>query len=138
MKEVRLGDMVLDHLAVGYETEFEAYEAGKRGPAAYAPVMLGFDDVSSPKRENEQGATYYEKTDRVLPTAYRVSVNEIVFVGKSDTLGKVTFSGELDAEALKKAKASLSHASAGPVLIGTLTIGGHVFRHVALSWFGGD
>lgn len=125
----------LHHLFIGQAREFEAWEKGER-TATFAPVMLQFDDLSSPTGTNELGQTYHERTVRVLPTSYEVTDEAVRFEGDS-SLGRVSFQGRLDRGALATARRNLGGGEA-PVLTGTLRIGASTFSNVKFTWFGGD
>lgn len=136
--EIRVGTVVLNHIAISTESEFKAYEAAKTHEDPYAPVMAQLDDTSSKKGENELGQTYYEKSERLLPTSYAVSTGKLAFTATSKTLGPVTFTGKPDMKVIKAGKASLSHVTETPALTGTLTIGTTVFKDVTFIWWGGE
>jgi hypothetical protein len=93
LTEVRAGKWSLDHVFVGQTAEFQSWEAGTRSPT-FAPVMLQFDDVTSPMVANEIGESR-SITVRVLPTSYSVTDTSIAFEGRSPELGAVAFEGNL-------------------------------------------
>jgi len=133
---VQSGNLKLASLDIGQAGDFADWEAGKR-PAAYAPIFMTFDDVTSPTAEDALGRTYRTVSVRVMPTAYRVDGQEVSFHGVDPNLGQVTFTGAFDLKALRAAKA------AGPgeprlVLTGALQIGAHPFRNVVFKYFAGD
>ncbi|NEX94550.1 hypothetical protein [Caulobacter sp. 17J65-9] len=132
--EIQVVQWRLDHLHLGSPTEFEDWAAGRR-TAAYAPVMMEFDDTKSPKKINELGQDVYAVRERVLPDAWRVTESEVAFVDNHPRLGKVSFQGALDRKALARAKAGDGEAV---VLTGTLTVGEAVFTDLKFTWFGGD
>lgn len=134
--EVRSGTLKLTSLNIGQASDFTDWEAGKR-PAAYAPIFLAFDDVSSPAAQNELGQTYHLVSLRVMPNAYRVDGREVSFHGVDPRLGQVTFTGAFDLEALKAAKAD-GPGEPQPVLRGELQIGEQHFRDLGFMYFGGD
>lgn len=138
VKEIRVGSHVLTYIAIGAEGEFKTYEATKTHTDPYAPVMAQLDDTSSKKGENELGQTYYEKSERLLPTSYAVSAIKIAFTSTSTSLGPVTFSGRPDVKVIKAGKASLAHVTEKPALTGTLTIGETVFKDTKFIWWGGE
>ncbi|MDO8290868.1 MAG: hypothetical protein Q7T44_16765 [Parvibaculum sp.] len=138
VKEIRVGAYVLHHIAISTEGEFKAYEATKTHTDPYAPVMAHLDDTSSKTGTNELGQTYYEKSERLLPTSYAVSATKLAFTSTSKTLGAVTFTGKPDVKVIKAGKASLAHVTEKPALTGTLTIGKTTFKDAKFIWWGGE
>lgn len=132
--EVRIGKWSFDHVFVGQTVAFQAWEAGNRG-GTFAPVMLLFDDATSPMVETETGEAY-SVTARVLPTAYTVTDTSISFVGRSPELGAISFEGVLDPGALATSRRNLGND--GVVITGALKIGEAPVRNVQLRWWGGD
>ncbi|MDI6624965.1 MAG: hypothetical protein QME55_09565 [Brevundimonas sp.] len=131
---VRIGQWSLDHLFVGQASEFESWEGGSRSDT-FAPVMIQFDDASSPMVATELGEAH-SVTARVLPTRYEVTDASVMFEGRSPEQGRVTFDGRLDADALATSKRNLG--GDGVVLTGTLTAGGRTVENVRLRWWMGD
>lgn len=131
---VRIGQWSLDHLFVGQASEFETWEGGARDEP-FAPVMLQFDDTTSPMVATELGEAH-SVTARVLPTRYEVTDTAVSFEGRSPELGKVSFDGRLDPDALATAKRNLG--GDGVVMTGSLTAGGQTVRDVRLRWWMGD
>ena len=134
VSEVAIGSLRLDHIFLGQAFEFEAWESGEISPT-FAPVMLQFDDVSSPMVATELGEAHSVSV-RVLPTRYSVTEDAIRFAGRSDDLGAVSFNARLDQEALATARRNLGDE--GAVLTGTLVAGGRTFDDVRFHWYGGD
>jgi len=134
VSEVAIGPLSLDHIFLGQAFEFEAWEDGEVNQT-FAPVMLQFEDVSSPMVATELGEVHSVSV-RVLPTTYSVTEDAIRFAGTSDELGAVSFNARLDQEALATARRNLGDE--GTVLSGTLTAGGRTFRDVRFRWYGGD
>ena len=134
--DVQVGSLKLSLSSVGTPDEFRDWEAGKR-EATHAPVMIIFDDVSSPMQSNEMGGETHTVTVRVLPTRYAVTEKGLSFAGQDPRLGEVTFAGAWDMAAIKAAQAG-NAASDSPVLTGRLTAGGKTFERVQFTWFGGD
>lgn len=132
--DVMVGTFKLRQLNLGSAEEFEAYEKGQRISPNYAPVMLEFDDVTSPQKQNELGQTYHEVSRRVLPDAYEVTAATIRFHGHDDVLGEVVFEGRLDAAALGRVRAG---GAEEPVLTGVITAMRQRLNRVFV-WFGGD
>lgn len=132
--EVKIGKWRLDHLFIGQSAEFESWEGGARSDP-FAPVMLEFEDATSPMVQTELGETH-SITARVLPTSYAVSDTAVAFSGESAELGSVSFEGRLDPGALATAKRNLG--GDGVVMTGTLTAGGQTIDGVRLTWWMGD
>lgn len=131
---VRIGQWSLDHLFVGQSSEFEAWEGGTRGQT-FGPVMLQFDDATSPMVATELGEAH-SVTARILPTRYEVTDTAVSFEGRSPELGEVRFDGRLDPDALATARRNLG--GDGAVMTGTLTAGGQTVRDIRLRWWMGD
>ncbi len=132
--EVRLGRWGFNHVFVGQAFEFGAWTGTDAG-ATFAPVMLQFDDLTSPMVRNEIGEAR-RVTARVLPTRYTVSDDRIEFEGTSAQLGRVRFDGRLDPGALATSRRNLGDE--GVVVTGTLTVAGQTVRDVRLRWWMGD
>ncbi|NJC42504.1 hypothetical protein GGQ87_002799 [Brevundimonas alba] len=132
--DVAVGKWRLNHLFVGQSTDFQSWEGGSRS-ATFAPVMLQFDDATSPMVETELGETR-SVTARVLPTSYAVSDTAVAFSGQSAELGRVTFEGRLDPGALATAKRNLG--GDGVVMTGRLRVGDQTVEGVRMTWWMGD
>jgi hypothetical protein len=132
--EVAVGKWRLHHLFVGQAADFEGWEGGARS-ATFAPVMLQFEDVTSPMIQTELGEAR-SVTVRVLPMTYSVSDSAVAFAGQSAELGRVTFEGRLDPEALATAKRNLG--GDGVVMTGRLRVGGQTIEGVRMTWWMGD
>lgn len=132
--EFRVGKWRLDHVFVGQTADFQAWEGDARGET-FGPVMLQFDDTTSPMTRTELGETP-SVTARVLPTSYTVTDTAVRFEGRSPELGRVTFSGTLDSGALATARRNLG--GDGVVMTGRLTAGGQTVDGVRLTWWMGD
>jgi hypothetical protein len=135
--EIRVGKFRLDQFGIGTTEELKAYESGRGQLATYAPVMFSFEDTTSKQLKNEMGGTYYANEPRVLPAAYRIRGDSIVFAGTDRQLGRVTFTGTINRKALRAAQATGAESD-GPVIRGDLTIAGKAFKGVGFRWFGGD
>ncbi|WP_439477628.1 hypothetical protein [Brevundimonas sp.] len=133
-REVRIGKWSFDHVFVGQAQEFQAWE-GRSRSGTFGPVMLQFDDVTSPMVQTEIGEAR-SITARVLPTVYSVTDTRIRFEGQSAELGAVRFEGALDPGALATSRRNLGDE--GVVVTGTLTVGEAPPRNVELRWWGGD
>lgn len=134
VSEVRIGKWVFDHIFVGQAFEFEAWKGVESG-TTFAPVMLQFDDATSPMVQTELGEAR-SVTARVLPTRYDVAEDRIVFEGTSAELGVVRFEGRIDQGALATSRRNLGDE--GVVVTGTLTAAGQTVRDVRLRWWMGD
>ncbi len=134
--EVRVGKWSLHDVFVGQSSDFTDWQ-GKADTTGetFAPVMIEFEDVTSPMVENETGEARSGQA-RVIPTHYSVSDSAVHFEGQSAELGRVTFEGRLDAGALATARRNLGDD--GVVMTGTLVAGGQTVPDVSLHWFGGD
>jgi hypothetical protein len=133
-REVTVGDRRFSVIAIGGGDQFDAWERGER-QAAYAPVMIVFDQATAPARVGPDVPTDAGAT-RVMPDAYVVSDREIRFEGRDPKLGRVSFRGALDRKALAGAQADPS--GSGVVLTGTLQIGRQRIENLNFTWFGGD
>jgi len=134
LTEVRIGKWSFDHVFVGQTADFMAWEAGTRSPT-FAPVMLQFDDATSPMIRTEIGEAH-SITARVLPTSYSVTDTGIAFEGRSPELGAVSFEGRLDPGALATSRRNLGDE--GVVVTGSLKVGDAPDRTVSLRWWMGD
>jgi len=132
--DVRAGQWTLSHVFVGQASEFAAWKAGRRS-GTFAPVMLQFEDRSSPLVQTEIGESHTGQL-RVLPTRFTVTDDRIRFEGKSAELGAVSFDGRLDQGALATARRNLGDD--GAVVTGTLRAGGQTASGVRLRWWMGD
>ena len=132
--EVRVGKWSLDHIFVGQAQDFRGWEGGSRSET-FGPVMLQFEDVTSPMVQTEIGETRGVSA-RVLPTAYSVSDTAISFQGRSPELGPVRFDGVLDPGALATSRRNLGDE--GVVVKGTLKVGDGPAQNVQLRWWAGD
>ncbi|MFN3559221.1 MAG: hypothetical protein ACK4UQ_08020 [Brevundimonas sp.] len=132
--EAKVGKWSFDHVFVGQAAEFASWQAGQRDEA-FAPVMLQFDDTTSPMVQTEIGEAR-SVTARVLPTRYSVNDAEITFEGRSPELGVVMFSGRVDQGALATARRNLGDE--GTVVTGSLKVGDAPAQAVRLRWWMGD
>ena len=136
VQEVRVGALLLDHVGVGSPNDFEQWEKGDR-EGVYGPILLQFDDTTSPVIENEMGGEVHSVNVRILPTAYNFDSHTLSFAGTDAKLGKVVFEARFDGEALRRALESGESAQV-TVLRGTLVIGAKRFENVSLTYFAGD
>jgi hypothetical protein len=134
LEPVRLGKWSLEDVFVGPSSEFDSWEGGARSEP-FGPVMIEFEDATSPMVETELGEAHSISV-RVLPTRYSVTDTAVRFEGDSPELGRVTFEGVLDQGALATSKRNLG--GDGIVLTGDLTAAGQTVRGVRLMWWMGD
>jgi hypothetical protein len=132
--EVRQGNWRLDHVFMGQQQDFTAWEGGTR-EAQFAPVMLEFVDESSPTVQTELGEIHTGRV-RVLPRFYSVENGLLRFVGVSQELGIVQLDAQLNDEALATARRNLG--AEGAVLNGTLSLGDAPPQAVGFRWWAGD
>lgn len=134
--EVRIGNWSLDHIFVGQAQDFRSWEGGSRSET-FGPVMLQFDDVTSPMVADKFGdSVAHIVTARVLPAAYSVTDTSLSFEGRSPELGRVRFEGTLDPAALATSRRNLGDE--GVVVTGQLTVGDAPAQTVQLRWWAGD
>ena len=131
--EVRVDGWTFHHMFMGQATDFQAWERGPRD-GVFAPLMIEFEDQNSPVVQTELGESRSGR-DRILPTRYQVTDAKVVFEGRSETLGPVRFTGDLDAGRLAESKRNLGAET--PVLTGTLTVRGRDYP-VRMRWWAGD
>jgi len=135
--DVRVGRFKLNNLALGGQDDFKKYLAGDR-MATYAPMMIAFDDVTSPQKTNETGQPYYTNAPRVLPAAFKVSGASVTFAGHDKQLGEVAFKGMLAPYMIDpKFKPEQREAMSMAALTGDLTVNGKT-QKVMFTRFGGD
>ena len=134
MDETRFGQWSFEHLFVGQSAEFGTWEGGERSPT-FAPVMLVFDDVTSPMVQTELGEARSVSV-RVLPTVYAVDDVRVRFEGRAAELGRVIFDGRMDQGALATSRRNLGDE--GVVMTGSLKVGDAAPRAVRLRWWMGD
>ncbi len=132
--EVRIGNWSFDHIFVGQAQDFRSWEGGSRSET-FGPVMLQFEDVTSPMVQTEIGETR-SVSARVLPGAYSVTDTSLSFEGRSPELGRVRFEGTLDPAALATSRRNLGDE--GVVVTGQLTVGDAPAQTVQLRWWAGD
>ena len=135
-KTIRIGSLKLRHIAFGAPSDFAQWEAGERA-SVFGPILLYFEDESSPTNTNEMGEDVHSVAIRVLPTGYRVFPGALSFRATNPKLGEIGFVGAIDAEALAAANA------AGPgdnrvAMTGTLRVGEATFEDARFTYFMGD
>lgn len=134
LAEVRSGKWSLHHLFLGQAAEFAGWQGGQRSPT-FAPVMLQFEDTTSPMVQTEIGEAR-SVTVRMLPTRFDVNDASVRFEGRSPELGEVIFDGRMDQGALSTARRNLGDE--GAVLSGSLKIGNARPQPVSMRWWMGD
>lgn len=133
---IRVANFQLSNITLGSGSDFTEWENGRRS-SEFGPVMVQFDDVSSPMRAGETGGQSHTVNVRVLPTAYNVDSHTLSFAGTATGVGAVVLQARFDQEALHHAVGS-SETTQTPVARGSMTIGGRRFENVAFSYFAGD
>lgn len=131
----KVGDYAFSHLAIGAPSDFQTWEKGDRA-STFGPILIEFDDTTSPMAPNELGGEGHTVSIRVLPDAYGFDAGKLTFRGHDPKLGEVVFSGAFDQAALARARAEGSSGTA--VLAGDLKIGAEPARKVALTYWVGD
>jgi hypothetical protein len=132
---VQIGSYRLTHLGIGAPSDFQQWEKGERA-SVFGPILLQFDDVTSPIQTNEMGGEAHAVSVRVLPQAYSLSTGKVTFRGDDPKLGEVLFNGNFDPAALAQARNDGS--SQAPVLRGLLKVGEAPARPVAMVYFVGE
>jgi hypothetical protein len=132
---IQIGDYRLTHLGIGAPSDFQQWEKGERA-SVFGPILLQFDDVTSPVQTNEMGGEAHAVSVRVLPQAYSLTTGKVTFRGADPKLGEVLFSGQFDPAALAQARNEGS--SQDPVLRGMLKVGDAPARPVAMVYFVGE
>lgn len=131
----QIGNYRLTHLGIGAPSDFQQWEKGERA-SVFGPILLQFDDVTSPVQTNEMGGESHTVSLRVLPQAYSLTAGKVTFKGADPMVGEVLFSGQFDPAALAQARNEGS--SQGPVLRGLLKVGDAPARPVAMVYFVGE
>jgi len=132
--EYRAGDWVLRNIFMGQPTDFTSWGSGTRS-VIFAPIMLEFEDVTSPMVATEIGETR-ERQTRILPLRYAINAEAVTFEGQDPVLGRVTLSARLDQDALATSRRNLGDD--GAVLVGRLRVGERNFESVGFRWWAGD
>ncbi|MCF8878347.1 hypothetical protein L5876_00780 [Hyphobacterium sp. SN044] len=131
--DVGIGDIRLDHIAIGMDWEFEEFFAGQ--PENYQPFVMAFDDVSSPTGIGELGNTYYEVSYAVFPENFLITDEALTFSGTHEVIGAYSFEGTFNAQQVEAFHEGLPAEGA---LTGTLRIGDDVFENVSFQGWLGD
>lgn len=134
-REVRVGNWQLKTIGVGAMSDFAAWESGDRG-STFGPILLEFDDTTSPLKTNEMGGEAHEVSVRVLPSGYATDGKTLRFAGNDPKLGTVTFEGAFDPAAMAEAKAQ--GASEAAVLTGVLQVGDTRVENARFTFFAGE
>lgn len=131
----QVGDYRFAHMAIGAPSDFQTWEKGDHS-STFGPILLQFDDLTSPLVPNELGGEGHAVTLRVLPQAYSFDAGKLTFRGRDAKLGEVLFVGTFDQAALARAQAEGS--SQATVLSGDLKIGAQPVRKVTFTYWVGD
>ncbi|MEN0651469.1 MULTISPECIES: hypothetical protein [Hyphobacterium] len=131
--DVGTGDIRLDHISVGMDWEFEEFFAGE--PDRYQPLVMAFDDISSPTGVGELGNTYYEVSYAVFPENFLITDSAMTFSGTHEVIGTYSFEGTFNAQ---QVEAFHQGFPAQGALTGTLRIGDEVFENVSFQGWMGD
>lgn len=131
--DVGTGDIRLDHISVGMDWEFEEFFAGE--PDRYQPLVMAFDDVSSPTGVGELGNTYYEVSYAVFPDNFTITDTTLTFSGTHEVIGTYSFEGSFNPE---QVEAFHQGWPAEGALTGTMRIGDTVFENVRFQGWMGD
>lgn len=132
---VKVGNYQFTHLAIGAPSDFQTWETGDR-TSTFGPILIAFDDVTSPMAPNELGGEGHSVTVRVLPDAYSFDAGKMTFKGHDPKVGEVVFSGAFDQAALAQARSDGS--SGATVLTGDLKVGDAPARKVSFTYWVGD
>lgn len=131
----QVGNYRFAHMAIGMPSDFQTWEKGDH-TSTFGPILMQFDDVTSPAVPNEMGGEGRSVSVRVLPDAYSFDAGRLTFRGKDPRLGQVVFVGAFDQAALAQARSDGTSQSA--VLSGDLKIGDQPLRKVSFSYWAGD
>lgn len=132
--DYRVGNWVLRSIFIGQVADFADWEAGRRS-ATFAPVMLEFEDVTSPVMTSESGEGHAGQI-RVLPSRYMISEDAVIFEGQDQVLGRITLAARLDLDGLATSRRNLG--SDEPVLEGRLGLDGRNIETAGFRWWAGD
>lgn len=130
----RSGNWVLRNIFIGQAADFASWQAGSRTPS-FAPIMLEFEDVTSPMVASEIGEVRSGQI-RILPSGYTISEDVVMFEGQDQTLGRITLSARLDLDELATSRRNLGDD--GAVLEGRLATGTRSSEGVRFRWWAGD
>ena len=134
-RDIRIGNWQLKTIGVGAISDFAAWEQGDR-TSTFGPILLQFDDTTSPLTTNEMGGEGHEVSVRVLPSGYATDGKTLRFAGVDPKLGAITFEGAFDPAAMAEAKAQ--GASEATVLTGTLLVGDTRIDNARFTFFAGE
>jgi len=135
VRDIRVGSWQLKTIGVGAISDFAAWEQGDR-TSTFGPILLEFDDTTSPLKPNEIGGEAHEVSVRVLPSGYSTDGKTLRFAGVDPKLGPVSFEGVFDTAAMAEAKAQ--GASDAAVLKGTLQVGDTKIDNASFTFFAGE
>jgi hypothetical protein len=134
-RDIRAGAWQLKTIGIGAMSDFAAWEQGDR-TSTFGPILLEFDDTTSPLKPNDIGGEAREVSVRVLPSGYSTDGKTLRFAGVDPKLGPVTFEGAFDTAAMAEAKAQ--GASEAAVLRGTLQVGETRIEDARFTFFAGE
>lgn len=134
--DLTIGNHRLSQVSVGAPSDFAEWEGGQR-EGLFGPILVEFDDITSPLETNELGQSVHKVRLRVLPEAYSLSSGTITFKGKDAVLGEVRINGAFDETAFKAARDTGSSGST-PVLVAVVQVGDAVIRDRKFTFFVGD
>ncbi|MDO9338049.1 MAG: hypothetical protein Q7T61_16765 [Caulobacter sp.] len=134
-RDLRVGPWQLKTIGVGAISDFSAWEQGDR-TSTFGPILLEFDDTSSPLKPNDLGNEVHAVSVRVLPSGYATDGKTLRFAGLDPRLGPVTFEGAFDPAAMAEAKAQ--GASEAAVLTGILQVGETRIDNARFTFFAGE
>lgn len=135
VREIRAGNWQLKSIGVGAMSDFAAWEQGDR-TSTFGPILMEFDDTTSPLKPNDIGNDVHEVSVRVLPSGYATDGRTLRFAGLDPKLGPVTFEGSFDTAAMAEAKAQ--GASEAAVLKGRLQVGQTTIDDARFTFFAGE
>lgn len=135
---VQAGNWKLVNLSIRDHAAFGAWEAGHMTDPG-GPIFLSFEDVTSPKAENELGQTYHTVNFRLEPGSYGVDGKRVMFRAKDTRLGDVLLELSPDLAAYKTARATGPNGGApARVFTGSLQIGAERIRNISFFYHPGE
>lgn len=134
-RDIKVGKWQLKTIGVGAMSDFAAWEQGDR-TSTFGPILLEFDDTTSPLKPNDIGNDVHEVSVRVLPSGYATDGRTLRFAGVDPKLGPVTFEGAFDTAAMAEAKAQ--GAGEAAVLKGTLQVDQTRVDDARFTFFAGE
>ncbi len=134
--DIVIGKHRLSTIAIGAPSDFAQWEAGDR-EGLFGPILVEFDDITSPTETNEMGAVVHTVRIRVLPTAYQLTSGKIAFKGSDPAIGAIVIDGVFDPAAFKAGRETGSSGNT-PVLSATVQIGQEAIRDRRFTFWAGD